>query len=188
MPAITLSEIKRSPTWSSLTRHLLAARQNYNFPTSSSSSSSRMHQGLHPAAIFGIVAGVMLLIIVTVWICWFRLVKKALTHRDYGVLPSIRTAANNHNNPSGATYPYGPGSDPYGQQPQYGGYGNNNMSHNYGASPTQYPPPAHHHNSPPPYDPGNSPYKPTDTSFGYGHTSTDNSGAVGGATHSSSAN
>ncbi len=96
------------------TLHHLLSRQSINFPTSSSSSkSSDPFQGqLHPAAIFGIVAGVMLFVVVCIYCVFFRLVKRALTNKEYGVLPSIRIAAEGTAQPGTV-----PGQ---GQYPPYG--------------------------------------------------------------------
>ncbi|KAK4220331.1 hypothetical protein QBC37DRAFT_367338 [Rhypophila decipiens] len=134
----------KSSSWSSLANRVVHLTARQNFP--SNSNFPDRDNGLHPAAIFGIVAGVMFVLIIGAWIMWFTLIKKALTHRDYGVLPSLRTAANGrrhgHSNSMSGNYPpYGPG----GGDNQYGGYGN---------ATTQYPPAAHHaqNPTPPPYD------------------------------------
>lgn len=104
------------------------------------SSYSQSNQPLlHPAAIFGIVAGVMLVLVATAWICWFRLVKRALTNKEYGLLPSLRMAAaaasgqggnrdNNNNNNNG-----GGG---YGNED---GYGHGYNSGEYSGYPPQVP-------------------------------------------------
>src|SRR4051794_3512901 len=59
-------------------------------------STPSTHVGRHPAAIFGIVAGVMLLFVVVKWCCIFRVWKTLTTNKDYGVLPSARIAANRY--------------------------------------------------------------------------------------------
>ncbi|KAM7205749.1 hypothetical protein V8F20_002982 [Naviculisporaceae sp. PSN 640] len=160
-------------SWSSLAGHaLLTARQTFPSPSRPDRDS-----GLHPAAIFGIVAGVMFVIIIAAWIFWFTLIKKALTHRDYGILPSIRNASNGrrhdhgHGHSGSTGYPYyGPG--PGGDSP----YGGNNMSqsgggYGYGDPSTQYPPAAHHHgdNTPPAYDWSRRPQYSSTTTATAGH-------------------
>ncbi|KAK0646872.1 hypothetical protein B0T16DRAFT_391232 [Cercophora newfieldiana] len=100
------------------TTHLFT-RQNL-----SSSSRSSLHDGLHPAAIFGIVAGVMLLVIITIWCGMFRVWKRMMTNREYGVLPTMRIAANGQQ-PTNTPYGAQPTTlnSPYGPQPNYASYG-----------------------------------------------------------------
>ncbi|KAK4189253.1 hypothetical protein QBC35DRAFT_450402 [Podospora australis] len=82
-------------------------------------------EGLHPAAIFGIVAGVLFFLVFVGWCCIFRFYKKMLTNKEYGFLPSLRTAANNHGN----NHHYhhngsGPGGFPMNHNNNGGGYAN----------------------------------------------------------------
>ncbi|KAK3329840.1 hypothetical protein B0H66DRAFT_597405 [Apodospora peruviana] len=125
----------------SLSSHLLLVRRNWEHDSSSFPSSTNFpssHDGLHPAAIFGIVAGVMVLLSAIMFFVWFRFMRKVLTNKEYGVLPSIRTAANNHGAYNGGYAPYGNGPS-YGQEPpRY-------PHHGGGSEPAPYPvaPPAH---------------------------------------------
>ncbi|KAK4447084.1 hypothetical protein QBC34DRAFT_410421 [Podospora aff. communis PSN243] len=124
----------------------LHIRQSSSFPSSNSS----FNNGIHPAAIFGIVAGVMFLLVITIWCGFFRVWKRMMTNKEYGVLPSMRIAANNvggNNSPYGAqppvlNSPYGPQpTQSYGLQPTSSPYGPQSPANTYGGQPTSpYPP------------------------------------------------
>jgi hypothetical protein len=124
--------------------------------------------GLHPAAIFGIVASVIFVIAITAWCVIFRTWKKMMTNRQYGVLPSLRIAANGVNpngypqqQQQGNYYPYGGGgqggqglggglSSPYYYPPGNGNDSMNNAApyNPYGNGPSNN---NGRSNSPPPY-------------------------------------
>ncbi|KAK4220556.1 hypothetical protein QBC38DRAFT_449923 [Podospora fimiseda] len=82
--------------------HLLTNRQfssNSQFP--SVSSPKKLGPAIHPAAIFGIVAGVIIFLVFCFYIVFFCILKKALTNKDYGVLHTLRRATScrhRHNN------------------------------------------------------------------------------------------
>jgi len=130
--------------------HLLPRVVTYN---ASSQSSSRT--GLHPAVIFGIAAGVMLLVVVVIWCGMFRLWKRMMTNRQYGVLPTLRVAANGLQ-PTNAPYSTQPPipNSPYGPQPMNAPYDPQLPTNAYGAPYAPYGGAPYGGQAPPPYSGG----------------------------------
>src|SRR4051812_47679529 len=111
----------------------LVARQS-----SFSSTQSSLHSGLHPAAIFGIAAGVMLLVVITIWCGFFRVWKRMMTNREYGVLPTMRIAANGLR-PTNTPYGAQPLNNPYGPPPTNTPYDPQTPANTYGGQPMNSP-------------------------------------------------
>lgn len=147
---------------------MVTTRATFGDTTNLNTYNNPFNTGLHPAAIFGIVASVIFVIAITAWCVIFRTWKKMMTNRQYGVLPSLRIAANGVN-PGGypqqqqqqGNYPYGGGglgggqegvlSSPYYYPP---GNGNNNMNNAAPYNPYGNGPSNNNDgrsNSPPPY-------------------------------------
>ncbi|KAK4159931.1 hypothetical protein QBC43DRAFT_360951, partial [Cladorrhinum sp. PSN259] len=95
---------------------MILPRQNL-----SPSYPKQRHRGpsLHPAAIFGIAAGVILFLVITTWILIFCFCRKALKGRTF-LRPFRGGAAGN--GPHGAGYPHQMGHSNHGN----GYYGHNN--------------------------------------------------------------
>lgn len=127
MPVI-LSGETGSPA--ALLSPLLTRQQSLGF-----SSNPFPERGLHPAAIFGITAAILITVAVFGWCIIFRTWKKVMTNRQHGLPPTLRVAA------TGAprTYQYGAQAGP--PPPPYTGYGPPAVGLD-----TPYPPMAHHDN------------------------------------------